>query len=100
MLGAQAGATVVSPFVGRLDDIGQDGMSLVKDIVSIFRTYNIKTKVMAASVRHTLHCIQAAQVGADIVTIPYSVLTQMSKHPLTDIGASRFMADWKKAGSI
>ena len=97
LLGAQAGATVVSPFVGRLDDIGHDGMELVKEIGSIFRKYEIQTMVMAASIRHALHCIEAARAGANIATIPYNVLTQMAKHPLTDIGASRFVEDWEKA---
>ena len=97
LLGAQAGATVISPFVGRLDDIGHDGMELVKEIGSIFRKYEIQTMVMAASIRHALHCIEAARAGANIATIPYNVLTQMAKHPLTDIGASRFVEDWEKA---
>jgi len=97
LLGAQAGATVISPFVGRLDDIGHDGMELVKEIGSIFRKYEIQTMVMAASIRHALHCIEAARAGANIATIPYNVLMQMTKHPLTDIGASRFVEDWEKA---
>ena len=97
LLGAQAGATVVSPFVGRLDDAGHDGMEIVEDIVSIFRRYNIKTKVMAASIRHPLHCVMAAKAGADISTIPFSVLMQMIKHPLTDVGQARFLQDWEKA---
>lgn len=97
LLGAQAGATVVSPFVGRLDDIGHDGMELVKEIGSIFRKYEIQTMVMAASIRHAMHCIEAARAGASIATIPYNVLSQMAKHPLTDIGVSRFVEDWGKA---
>ena len=97
LLGAQAGATVVSPFVGRLDDAGHDGMEIVEDIVSIFRRYNIKTKVMAASIRHPLHCVMAAKAGADISTIPLSVLMQMINHPLTDVGQARFLQDWEKA---
>ena len=99
MLGAQVGATVVSPFVGRLDDVGHDGMRLVEDIVSIFRSYNIKTKVMAASIRHSLHCVAAAKAGADISTVPFSVLMQMIKHPLTDAGQTRFLQDWQRASS-
>ncbi len=97
MLGAQAGSTVVSPFVGRLDDIGHDGMELVSDIVSIFRYYALETKVMAASIRHPQHCIMAAKAGAHISTVPYGVLMQMTKHPLTDSGVSRFADDWRKA---
>jgi len=98
LLGAQAGATVVSPFVGRLDDIGHDGMALVADIVAIYRRHNIKTLVMAASIRHTRHCVAAAQAGADISTVPYPVLVQMAQHPLTDSGVARFLQDWQKAG--
>ena len=97
LLGAQAGSTVVSPFVGRLDDIGHEGMELVAEIVSIYRRYEIKTQVMAASVRHSLHCILAAKAGADIATIPYKILLQMVQHPLTDSGLARFLADWEKA---
>jgi len=98
LLGAQAGSTAVSPFIGRLDDIGQEGMDIVAAIVSIFRDYDIKTQVLAASIRHTLHCTMAAQVGADIATVPYKVLMQMIQHPLTDAGMARFQADWEKAG--
>jgi transaldolase len=97
LLGAQAGATAVSPFVGRLDDIGLNGMDLVREMVSIFRSYGIETKVLAASIRHALHCLEAAKAGADIATIPYNVLMQMTKHPLTDIGVTRFLEDWRKA---
>ena len=99
LLGAQAGATVVSPFVGRLDDIGYDGMKLVEEMVSVFRRYDIKTKVMAASIRHALHCVMASKAGADISTMPFSVLMQMVKHPLTDAGQSRFLQDWEQASS-
>ena len=99
LLGAQAGSTVVSPFVGRLDDIGHEGMELVAEIVSIYRRYEIKTLVMAASIRHPLHCLQAARVGADIATIPYGILLQMVKHPLTDAGVARFLQDWQKAAN-
>ena len=99
LLGAQAGSTVVSPFVGRLDDIGQQGMDLVKEIVEVFKTQNIKTEVLAASIRHTLHCTMAAQAGAHIATLPYKILLQMVQHPLTDSGVARFLADWEKAGN-
>ena len=99
LLGAQAGATVVSPFVGRLDDVGHDGMQLVGDIVTVFRRYNIKTKVMAASIRHGLHCVIAAKAGADISTLPFAVLMQMIKHPLTDVGQARFLQDWQRAST-
>ena len=100
LLGAQAGSTVVSPFVGRLDDIGQDGMALVSDIISIYRSHGIKTMVMAASIRHTRHCIQAALAGADISTVPYQIIAQMAHHPLTDAGLDRFLQDWQKAGGV
>jgi len=93
ILGAQAGATYVSPFVGRLDDIGQDGMQVVKDIVDTFRYYQLPTQVIASSIRHTQHCMTAAKVGAHIATVPYKVLIQMMQHPLTDTGVSRFLAD-------
>ena len=99
LLGAQAGATVVSPFVGRLDDIGHQGMDLVAEIVAIFESYELETQVMAASVRHALHCIQASQAGAHIATVPYRILLQMVQHPLTDAGIDRFLADWERAGS-
>ena len=96
ILGAQAGSTAVSPFIGRLDDIGLEGIDLIKDIVSIYKEYDIKTQVLAASVRHTLHCTLSAQAGAHIATIPYKVLTQMVEHPLTTSGVARFKADWEK----
>ncbi len=99
ILGAQAGSTVVSPFIGRLDDIGQEGMTLVEDIVAIFRKYEIPTLVMAASIRHALHSTLAAKAGADISTVPYPVLKQMVQHPLTDAGLARFLQDWEKAGN-
>ena len=97
LLGANAGSTVVSPFVGRLDDIGQDGISLVRDIVAVYRAQEIKTMVMAASIRGARHCVAAAEAGADIATIPYGVLTQMIKHPLTDAGLAQFLKDWQQA---
>ena len=96
LLGAIVGATYVSPFVGRLDDIGHQGMEVVADAVQIFRHYNLSTQVIAASLRHPLHVIAAAKAGAHVATVPYSVLMQMIRHPLTDIGISRFAEDWKK----
>ena len=99
LLGAQAGSTVVSPFVGRLDDIGQQGMDLIEEIVTVFDVQQIETQVLAASIRHTLHCSSAARAGAHIATVPYKVLRQMVQHPLTDAGVSRFLADWEKAGN-
>lgn len=99
LLGALAGATYVSPFVGRLDDIGQDGMQLVSDIVEIFDCHGLATKVIAASVRHPMHCVIAAKAGAHIATIPYGVLTQMVNHPLTSIGVTRFLEDWQRVSS-
>ena len=99
LLGAQAGSTVVSPFVGRLDDIGQQGMDLIEESVTVFDVQQIETQVLAASIRHTLHCSSAARAGAHIATVPYKVLRQMVQHPLTDAGVSRFLADWEKAGN-
>ena len=96
ILGAQAGSTVVSPFIGRLDDIGLQGIDLIKDIVSVYKEHNIETKVLAASIRHTLHCTLAAQAGAHIATVPYKLLAQMAEHPLTTSGVARFKADWEK----
>ncbi len=96
LLAARAGASYVSPFVGRLDDIGEDGMALVADIVDIFADYDIDTEVIAASIRGPLHCIAAAKAGADIATVPYKVLMQMIQHPLTDIGIERFLSDWRQ----
>lgn len=96
LLGALAGATYVSPFVGRLDDIGHDGMQVVKDIVDVFKHYQLSTEVIAASIRHPEHCVAAAKAGAHIATVPYNVLMQMLHHPLTDIGVSRFLADWQR----
>ena len=99
LLGAQAGSTAVSPFIGRLDDIGLQGIDLISDIVSVYEKHNIETKVLAASIRHTLHCTLAAQAGAHIATVPYKILVQMSQHPLTDSGVARFKADWEKQGN-
>ena len=96
LLGAIAGATYVSPFVGRLDDISHQGMQVVEDAVTIFSKYGFPTQVLAASLRHPLHVIAAAKAGAHIATLPYSVLMQMIHHPLTDIGIARFADDWKE----
>src|SRR5512133_733582 len=96
MLAALAGATYVSPFVGRLDDAGHDGMAVVGEIVQIYRQYGYKTQVLAASVRHPLHLVTAAKLGADVATVPFKILKAMFKHPLTDAGIERFLADWKK----
>ena len=96
ILGALAGATYVSPFVGRLDDIGHDGMELVKDMVDVFKHYQLSTEVIAASIRHPEHCVAAAKAGAHIATVPYKVLMQMIHHPLTDIGVTRFLTDWQR----
>jgi len=96
LLAARAGASYVSPFVGRLDDIGHDGMQVVKEIVEVYKNYELPTKVIAASIRHPLHCVAAAKAGAHIATVPYKVLMQMIQHPLTDIGVSRFLADWRR----
>ncbi|GBF35664.1 transaldolase [Desulfocucumis palustris] len=96
LLAALAGATYVSPFVGRLDDVGQEGMELVQDIMTIYENYGFATEVIAASIRNPLHVTQAALYGADIATIPYSVIMQMQKHPLTDKGIEKFLADWEK----
>jgi transaldolase len=97
LLAAKAGATYVSPFVGRLDDIGQDGMQLIDEIIQIFRNYDFKTEIIVASVRHPIHVKQAALMGADICTIPFNVIEQLSKHTLTDIGIKKFLEDWEKA---
>lgn len=96
LLAAKAGATFVSPFVGRLDDIGQDGMQVIQDIMTIFRNYDLPTQVLAASIRHTSHFFQAALLGADAATIPLNVLLDLAKHPMTDIGLAKFMEDWAK----
>lgn len=96
LLAAKAGATYVSPFVGRVDDISGDGMGLVEEIVQIFANYDIGTEIIVASVRHPLHFVQSAMLGADIATIPFSTLAKLLNHPLTDIGMDKFLADWKK----
>lgn len=94
---ALAGASYVSPFVGRLDDAGHDGMQVVRDCAEIFRLHSLKTQVLAASIRHPLHVVEAAKAGAHCATLPYKVLMQMLKHPLTDVGLERFLRDWERA---
>ena len=96
VLAAKAGAKYVSPFIGRLDDIGHDGMQLIKEIKTIFSNYDFKTQILVASVRHSLHVIEAAKIGADVVTLPPAVLDKMLGHPLTEIGLKNFLADWEK----
>ncbi len=96
LLAAKAGATYVSPFVGRLDDISQVGMDLITDIMTIFDNYGYSTEVIVASVRNPVHVVDSALIGADIATIPFKVIEQLSKHPLTDIGMEKFLADWEK----
>jgi transaldolase len=96
LLAAKAGATYISPFVGRLDDISEDGMSAVAQIIEIYRNYDFATKVLVASVRHPIHVLEAARLGADVATLPYSVIEQLVKHPLTDAGLKKFLADWEK----
>lgn len=96
LMAAKAGAAYVSPFVGRLDDISQVGMDLVNDIMNIYGNYGYETEVIVASVRNPIHVVEAALMGADIATIPYKVIEQLAKHPLTDIGMDKFLADWEK----
>lgn len=96
LLAAKAGAGYVSPFVGRLDDTGQDGMQVVQDIMTVFRNYDLSTQVLAASIRHVNHFFQAALLGADAATVPLAVLLDLVKHPLTDIGLAKFLDDWAK----
>jgi transaldolase len=96
LLAAKAGTTYVSPFIGRLDDISQTGMELIEQIVTIFSNYNFESQVIVASIRHPVHVLEAALIGADVATIPYKVIEQLVKHPLTDIGIERFLEDWKK----
>lgn len=99
LLAAKSGAKYVSPFIGRLDDAGQEGMELVRDMVEIFSNYDFETEVLVASVRHPLHVIEAAKAGADVATLPPAVLDKMMRHPLTDSGLAAFLADWKKLGA-
>jgi transaldolase len=99
LLAAKAGATYISPFVGRLDDIGHDGMGLISQIVEIYDNYSYDTEVLVASVRHPMHVLEAAQMGADVVTVPFKVLNQLAQHPLTDLGLAKFLADWQRVPS-
>lgn len=94
-LAAKAGATYISPFVGRLDDIGTDGMQLIRDIRVIYDNYGFKTKILVASIRHPIHVLEACKIGADVGTMPYKVIEQLTKHPLTDIGLKAFLKDWE-----
>jgi len=96
LLAAKAGAAFISPFIGRLDDISETGMDLIEKIVTIYRNYEFSTQVLVASVRNPVHIIDAAMIGADVATMPYAVLMQLVKHPLTDIGLKKFLADWEK----
>jgi transaldolase len=98
ILAAKAGASFISPFLGRLDDIGQNGLVLLQEIIEIYQNYSWKTEVLAASLRHPLHVIEAARMGADIATMPYKVIDQLFNHPLTDKGQAQFLADWAKSG--
>ena len=99
ILAAKAGAKYVSPFIGRLDDVGKDGMNLIREIKQIFPNYKFKTQILVASIRHPMHVVDAAKIGADVVTLPASVLEKMLKHQLTDIGLKNFLADWEKLKS-
>lgn len=98
ILAAKAGASFISPFLGRLDDIGENGLVLLADIIEVYRNYEWKTEVLAASIRHPIHAIEAARMGADIATMPFKVIDQMFNHPLTDKGQAQFLADWRKSG--
>ncbi len=99
LLAAKAGAKYVSPFIGRLDDVGKDGMNLIREMKQIFPNYNFKTQILVASIRHPMHVVDAAKIGADVVTLPPAVLEKMLKHQLTDIGLKNFLADWEKLKS-
>jgi len=96
LLAAKAGTTYVSPFIGRLDDISQRGMELVEQIVTIFENYQFESEVIVSSIRHPVHVLEAALIGADVATVPFKVIEQLVRHPLTDIGIERFLSDWKK----
>jgi transaldolase len=98
ILAAKAGASFISPFLGRLDDIGENGLTLLSDIIEIYQNYTWKTEVLAASLRHPVHVIEAARLGADIATMPFKVIDQLFNHPLTDKGQAQFLADWAKSG--
>lgn len=99
LLAAKAGATYISPFVGRLDDISQDGMKLISQILQIYKNYDYKTQVLVASIRHPLHLVEAALMGANVCTMPFTVIDKLFNHPLTDIGLEKFLSDWKKSQS-
>ena len=98
ILAAKAGAAYISPFIGRLDDIATNGMQVIQDIVQIYGNYGYKTEVLAASIRHPMHIVDCALVGADVATIPFKIIQQLVKHPLTDKGLEAFLSDWKKSG--
>lgn len=98
LLAGKAGAAYISPFIGRLDDVGEDGMQLIQDVVEIYEHYDFETQVLVASVRHPMHVVQSAELGADVVTLPFKVLEKLYRHPLTDVGLDRFLADWEKTG--
>jgi transaldolase len=98
LLAAKAGASYISPFIGRLDDTAWDGMQLIRDIVQIYDNYGFATEVLAASIRHPVHIVDCALAGADVATIPFKVIQQLVKHPLTDKGLEGFLSDWKKSG--
>jgi transaldolase len=98
ILAAKAGAAYISPFLGRLDDVGQNGLALLAEIVEIYDNYDWKTEVLAASMRHPIHVVEAARMGADVATLPFKVIEQLVRHPLTDKGLDQFLADWKKSG--
>ena len=98
LLAAKAGASYISPFIGRLDDISENGMQLIHDIIQIYHNYDYKTEVLAASIRHPMHIVECALAGADVATVPFKVLNQLVQHPLTDKGLNAFLDDWKKSG--
>jgi transaldolase len=97
LIAAKAGAAYISPFVGRLDDVSTSGMSLIEDIITIYDNYGYDTEVLVASVRHPMHVVEAALLGADVVTMPFNVIDKLLNHPLTDVGLKKFLADWDKA---
>lgn len=99
LLAAKAGASYISPFLGRLDDIGHNGMDLIEDLVTIFQNYGMECEILAASIRHPIHLIECAKAGADVATIPYSVIMSLLKHPLTDSGLEKFLADYRKGNT-
>lgn len=100
LMAAKAGAFLISPFIGRIDDVGGDGMEIIQQIRQIYDNYGFQTKILAASIRHPLHMVQSAMIGADVATVPFKVIQQFMKHPLTDVGLERFLADWSKAKPV